>query len=244
MIVDRRLRILIFILFIIVAKGKRFKSVKTFRELEYANYGFDVSYPVQHFFDKARNTIASDRYFQAIRACYRKFSMQECDSSEKSRLRMNLEQPKNQYNYTSAGFKKMQTPEAAWEPLIQFYMQNKNLVQPEKWPRANTYLNSWSAPTQLIPIQDTGLRGGVSLKKKALWEVIQPLMEEWTGQQLRPVSLYGVRVYQEGAILASRKNATTYLCHILPHFPIYPLFLNGLFDFYLHCICTLLSKQT
>jgi hypothetical protein len=33
---------------------------------------------------------------------------------------------------------------------------------------------------------------------------VKPILEEWTGKKLRPTSLYGIRVYKRGAILATR----------------------------------------
>ena len=35
---------------------------------------------------------------------------------------------------------------------------------------------------------------------------VKPIIEEWTGQKIEPTSLYGIRVYKEGAVLATRKS--------------------------------------
>lgn len=40
--------------------------------------------------------------------------------------------------------------------------------------------------------------------KERIWAGVKPILEEWTGKQLVPTSLYGIRVYQDGAILATR----------------------------------------
>lgn len=38
--------------------------------------------------------------------------------------------------------------------------------------------------------------------RKAIWDASKASLEEWTGVELSPSSLYGVRVYTEGAVLA------------------------------------------
>lgn len=48
------------------------------------------------------------------------------------------------------------------------------------------------------------LRGGLSLKQR-IWDGIKPIISEWVGKELTDTSLYGIRVYREGAILATRK---------------------------------------
>jgi hypothetical protein len=37
--------------------------------------------------------------------------------------------------------------------------------------------------------------------KEAIWEAAKPIVEEWTGMELQPTSLYGIRAYTEGAVL-------------------------------------------
>jgi hypothetical protein len=34
---------------------------------------------------------------------------------------------------------------------------------------------------------------------------VKPIISEWVGHELRDTSLYGIRVYSDGAILATRK---------------------------------------
>lgn len=72
----------------------------------------------------------------------------------------------------------------------------------------------------MVSVEDSGLRGGGYTLKQKIWDAarevrLRPKMEshlltnfhlktigEWTGQELTQCSLYGVRVYKEGAILA------------------------------------------
>lgn len=44
-------------------------------------------------------------------------------------------------------------------------------------------------------------RGSGAIKSKIV-SLVQPVLEAWTGQSLVPTSVYGIRVYQEGAVLA------------------------------------------
>ena len=48
------------------------------------------------------------------------------------------------------------------------------------------------------------LRGGSDLKQR-IWNSVKPIISEWTGKQLVDTSLYGIRIYKAGAILATRK---------------------------------------
>lgn len=39
--------------------------------------------------------------------------------------------------------------------------------------------------------------------KKAIWEAARETISEWTNQELTESSLYGIRIYEEGAVLMS-----------------------------------------
>ena len=39
--------------------------------------------------------------------------------------------------------------------------------------------------------------------KQAIWNAAQETIQEWTGQELTPCSLYGIRIYREGSVLAT-----------------------------------------
>ena len=43
--------------------------------------------------------------------------------------------------------------------------------------------------------------GGIELKQQ-LWNAARDTISEWTGQQLAECSLYGIRIYKEGSVLA------------------------------------------
>jgi len=54
----------------------------------------------------------------------------------------------------------------------------------------------------MVSVEDTKLRGGGFKLKQALWDSARETISEWTGQELTQCSLYGIRIYNEGAILA------------------------------------------
>jgi prolyl 4-hydroxylase len=54
----------------------------------------------------------------------------------------------------------------------------------------------------MVNVENSKLRGGGSHMKNKIWEAARPTIEAWTGMKLQPSSLYGIRVYTEGAILA------------------------------------------
>ena len=168
-------------------------------------YGVDVSFPIHHYLDKSKSPFFAKRYSDMMKGCYTKYSQRECDATERARLEMNKNQPATQHNYTDIGFKKLRAPTAAWEPLISFYEANKHLEKPEEWPRGNTYVNSWESPTYMVSFENRALRGGMNVKEK-IWAGMKPILEEWTGKKLEPTSLYGIRVYKDGAMLSTRKD--------------------------------------
>ena len=72
----------------------------------------------------------------------------------------------------------------------------------EAWSAGNTYTNHWRAPTYMVSVEDTSLRGGGAYLKQKIWDAARPTLEAWTGQKLKETSQYGIRIYTEGAILA------------------------------------------
>ena len=54
----------------------------------------------------------------------------------------------------------------------------------------------------MVSVDDPTLTGGGPELKDAIWNMAADIIQEWTGQRSVPTSLYGVRVYYGGAILA------------------------------------------
>ena len=128
-----------------------------------------------------------------------------CQSTEDDRVEMSFRQPSSMQNYTDIGFKKIKAPPAVWDQVKLFWEANKDRKnwKPENWPRGNTYTNHWVAPTYMVSVEDGQLRGAGSNLKNRIWNAAQSTIEEWTGQELTKCSLYGIRVYTEGSILAT-----------------------------------------
>jgi hypothetical protein len=61
-----------------------------------------VTYPITHFLDP--NTHYGQRYNAMMEGCYEFYSYAECMRTEIDRLKMSLEQPRSQVNYTELGF--------------------------------------------------------------------------------------------------------------------------------------------
>ncbi len=98
-------------------------------------------------------------------------------------------------NYTDTGFKKVRAPGNVFELLSNHWKNNQDMKEKEVWPTGNTYVNYWKSPTYMVNVEDTKLRGaGYNLKRK-IWEGVKPILEEWTGMELEPSSMYGVREY-------------------------------------------------
>jgi len=173
---------------------------------EDGEYGVDCSYPIHHKLNTKSpypvKAMWAEKYAKMMQGCYDAFSFRECDSNERARIEMNFDQPRSQHNYTEIGFKKMRAPQSAWEPLIAFWNQHKTQERAEGWPRGNTYVNNWEVASYMVSLEDKTLEGGLNVKQQ-VWDAVRPVLEEWTGKELSPTSLYGIRIYKEGAVLAS-----------------------------------------
>jgi prolyl 4-hydroxylase len=54
----------------------------------------------------------------------------------------------------------------------------------------------------MVSLEDRELKGGGRTFCLKIWDAARDILEEWTGQELAYSSIYGIRVYKEGAILA------------------------------------------
>ena len=190
------------------------------------NYGVDVSFPIHrwqvstnypwlpHNVDPANNPTPPeyegmplqplgnkqkfyDDFLQGCRDYYKKYK-HACDSTERDRVAMSLRQPHSMQNYTDIGFKKIKTPEKVWKLIKDFWDKNKDKKLNENWNKGNTYTNHWEAPTYMVSVENTALRGGGGVLKQAIWDAARDTIQEWTGEELTQCSLYGIRVYTEG----------------------------------------------
>jgi hypothetical protein len=190
------------------------------------SYGVDVSFPIQHSkvstnypwlphnVDPENNPtppeyegmplqVLGNRkqlYQNFIRGCedYYPTEKESRRRTEADRVKMSLRQPTSMQNYMDFGFKKARMPDELWKLLKTFWDKNKDKKMLENWNTGNTYTNHWAAPTYMVSVENTSLRGGGGTLKQAVWDAARETIEEWTGQELTQCSLYGIRVYTEG----------------------------------------------
>lgn len=126
-----------------------------------------------------------------------------CDEYEIQRLEHNTDQIPSMVNYTDVGYKKIRAPEHVFELLLQFWEKNKHKEVDEEWFPGNIFVNYWKSPSKMINVAHDSYEGGGDQLLNELWEASVDTISEWTGQKLVPSSLYGIRVYKEGAVLSS-----------------------------------------
>ncbi len=86
--------------------------------------------------------------------------------------------------------------------ISDFWKTNKDKESDEEWGEGNIYVNYWDNPSKMISVNDRNLVGGGQELHDSIWNVTKDLISEWTGQELQGSSVYGIRVYKEGAILS------------------------------------------
>jgi len=180
------------------------QSVSVTDENKGTPYGVDCTFPIHHKNLRCGDLLGdrSSVYEEYMQGCYDKFDQHVCDDYENDRISMSLRQPAGMVNYTSTGFKKIKAPESLFKLLRDHWDQNNHLKKEEVWGRGNIYVNHWKTPTYMVSVEDRSLPGAGLELKSAIWEAAKPVIEEWTGMEQQPSSLYGVRVYTEGAILS------------------------------------------
>lgn len=124
-----------------------------------------------------------------------------CRVEEKYRLEMNRHQPSSVRNYTVAGYQKIRAPSDMFEMIQKFYQDNQGRDVIE-WKDINTYHNMWKAPPTMIHLNQAKFNGGGPHLQNKIWAIAKKVLEDWTGQELSPVSLYGIRLYHNRSILA------------------------------------------
>mmetsp|Transcript_21855 Transcript_21855/g.62276 ORF Transcript_21855/g.62276 Transcript_21855/m.62276 type:complete len:476 (-) Transcript_21855:58-1485(-) len=170
------------------------------------NYSFDCSFPI---FDKEKLTECAidlgDKvsfYENYMDGCRQKFGADVCNNNENERIEMNTRQPNSLLNFTDKGYMKIRAPENVVKLINHFWESNKNNTKPENWYTGNIYTNHWESPTDFVSIEDSELEGAGPELADAIWDAAKTTIEAWTGMKQRPSSVYGVRVYNEGAVLS------------------------------------------
>jgi hypothetical protein len=171
------------------------------------HYGVDVSFPMHSNQIISEDNPLGDRqalYDNFIQGCMDYYSPkgQACLQVEADRIAMSVRQPQSMVNYTDTGFKKIRAPKELMDLLYNFWEQNKDRKKIENWYTGSTYVNSWESPTYMVSVENSGLRGGGLNLKQKIWDAAKDTIQQWTGQELVPCSMYGIRTYTNGAILA------------------------------------------
>jgi hypothetical protein len=122
-----------------------------------------------------------------------------CRDNDNFRIRMNRDQPASVYNYTVKGYEKIRAPEELFSIIKEFWEANRHKAEIE-WKDINVYHNAWEAPPTIVHLNQQRMGGSVELQNK-IWNLAKPILEEWTGQYLTGVSLYGIRLYHNNSIL-------------------------------------------
>jgi len=142
------------------------------------------------------------KFMKGCRDAYTKGRRGICDYTEEDRVEMTRRQPAGMVNYTDTGFKKIRAPDKVFKIIKTFWDNNKEKASPEGWSKGNTYINQWDTHTTFVSIENGQLRGGGYEIKQKVWDATRATLEEWTGEELTPCSLYGIRIYHENAVLA------------------------------------------
>lgn len=126
---------------------------------------------------------------------------QLCSENEEYRMYMNKYQPPSVYNYTKNGFDKIRAPKKLFDLVSKFWKANQGNEKIE-WPHLTSYHNLWDSPPTVTLMNEEANEGGGQELMNQVFAEAKKVIEEWTGQELRPVSLYGIRLYHNGSILA------------------------------------------
>jgi prolyl 4-hydroxylase len=104
------------------------------------------------------------------------------------------------------------------------------MVEEEIWNIGDTFTNHWDVPTYIIPIEDTTILQQQQQKqhgstvvtptttatttqlKKRIWNTVRNKLEQWTGMEQKPISMYGIRQYTAGAIIPPHVTRLPMVC--------------------------------
>lgn len=181
-----------------------------FETAESLRRGIDGSWPMQlshqAIIETAKNFPLYDQY---MKGCYDTYSKELCDENEAIRMERNSHQPQwVPRNYTTAGYAQVPAPTGPYTILRDHWDRfSQRYMRPEVWDAANVYTNHWAAATQVLPLENpdgtTPLSQHLSVQnRQKIIEQVQEVLERWTGVSLQPTSLYGIRSYTNGSILA------------------------------------------
>mmetsp|Transcript_3734 Transcript_3734/g.7143 ORF Transcript_3734/g.7143 Transcript_3734/m.7143 type:complete len:550 (+) Transcript_3734:102-1751(+) len=172
-------------------------------------YGVDVSFPIysaNHLGDNQRDFYSD--FLDGCKGCYSS-APHTCEQFESDRMDMNRNQPPVMQNYTIVGFQKTRVSASLMNLLVDFFESNDMSQHEEKWNPGDTHTNHWHAKTYLMNVQDPKLYGGGIALSSAIWHEVRDVLMQWMKTnnpdiryELSPASMYGIRTYTKGAVLA------------------------------------------
>lgn len=178
---------------------------------KFPRYGVDCSWPIHTLaFRRTQQcgNLLGDRvglYGDFMKGCRAQFGTR-CDDTEFDRVAQAIQQPQSMINYTLTGYKKIKAPEHLFQLIQEHWERNKDRTPQqeeffiEKWTKGHTYVNYWHSNTTYYGLGDLRAGGSQELHDE-VFAGARDILEGWTGMELRETSLYGIRVYKEGAIL-------------------------------------------
>ena len=170
-------------------------------------YGADISFPMQHSSIKSDVSLevfghdTQHLYNEILQGCIRTYDSERCHHTEERRISRCLHRPQAMKNFTQNGFAKIRTPPELWSLVEEFWKTNSFKGTQENWEFGEMTVNHWDAPTYMVGLYDSNLKGGGKQLEQAVWDAAKSTLEAWTGQRLKGCSLYGVRVYTENSVL-------------------------------------------
>jgi hypothetical protein len=178
------------------------------------------SYPAQHPHVKESDSLVGKQqlYEATIQGCrdYYYANPKACNDMEYDRIQMNLIQPKLMVNYTALGFSKQRLPPHLVGLLQHFWETSQDeddqggeqLAKKESWNEGNTYTNHWQSPTYMLNIPSTSLHATGDLRTE-IYRTVEKMINQWINgdeeqnkEEFVATSLYGIRIYKEGCLLA------------------------------------------
>lgn len=181
-------------------------------------YGVDASFPMhnrdRYYSEKQKNDALSESYSPYMNGCkkYYKEEAKKCERSDDDRMDVCRNQPPVMQNYTLLGFQKTKVPEDLMNQILSFWDHNNDYASKEKWHPGDFHTNHWDVPTFMLSLNNPHLKqGGPTLRNK-IWESTRKQLQNWIDVEadamgtahfdLSPASLYGIRVYKRGSVLA------------------------------------------
>lgn len=181
-------------------------------------YGVDVSFPMHNknvYFSKVKDDGRDDIYSSYLKRCQKFYEKdgKKCIRSEEDRLDICRNQPPVMQNYTTLGFQKTTIPDDVFRYILDFWNRNEHRALKERWHPGDIYTNHWDVPTYMVPLDNPDLEGGGGLLKSRIWDAVKEKLQRWIDSEaesfgylnnypLSRASLYGIRVYSRGSILA------------------------------------------